>query len=178
MVVGSLGAPVDPGLAGALGVAAARALEAALIARTRRWAAAVAPGRAYEATTGGGAWAALQADPDIPPDAPVLLVAPDVPALGEHHARTALADLEAGVEIVVAPSNDGSPFLLAFPRVDAVLLDLAGLPFSELAAAAASRGTSLGMLRAERRLTTHADARALAADPLADPELLALLASG
>ena len=39
----------------------------------------------------------------------------------------------------------------------------------------AERGVTLGMLRHERRLASAADARALAIDPFAPPDLAALL---
>jgi hypothetical protein len=106
----------------------------------------------------------------------VLLAAPDVPALGAHHAAAALADLEAGALVAVAPSTDGRPFLVALPRLDLELLELALGPFEALAAAALARGGGLGMLRSERRLVTPGDARALAADPLAPPGPAAVLA--
>ena len=39
----------------------------------------------------------------------------------------------------------------------------------------AERGVTLGLLRHERRLTSAGDARALAIDPLAPPDLAALV---
>lgn len=108
-------------------------------------------------------------------EGPVLLAAPDVPALGAHHAAAALADLAEGALAAFAPSTDGRPFLVALPRLDPELLDLALGPFEPLAAAALAAGGSLGMLRSERRLVTPGDARALAADPLAPAGLAAVL---
>ena len=70
MIVGSLAAPHDPGLDELLGSDGARALRAELAARARRWAADVAPGRAFEATTLGAAEAALAGH-----GGPVLLAA-------------------------------------------------------------------------------------------------------
>lgn len=136
------------------------------MARARRWVAEVADGEAYEATSPLMATAALRAH-----TGPVLLVAADVPALGAHHAAAALADLADGLDVVYAPSTDGSPFLLALPRADPALLDRLGGGFEALAAAAAESGGGIGMLRSERRLVGPADARALAADPGA-PEAL------
>ena len=104
-------------------------------------------------------------------DGPVLLVAHDVPALDARHAAAALGDLAEGLEVVYAPSMDGSPFLLALARPDPELLDLLGAGFDALAAVATARGGGIGMLRSERRLVSPADARALAADPAA-PEAL------
>ncbi len=104
-------------------------------------------------------------------DGPVLLVAHDVPALDARHAAAALDDLAEGCDVVYAPSIDGSPFLLALARPNPELLDLLGAGFDALAAAATAHGGGIGMLRAERRLVSPADARALAADPVA-PEAL------
>lgn len=108
----------------------------------------------------------------------MLLVAADVPGLDERLAAQALADLRDGAGAVVAPSTDGSPFLFGLPTLDLELLDLMigadtlDVGFGTIVAAAAERGDGLGMLRAERRLVSAADARALAADPRADEELL------
>ncbi len=165
MILASLGAPADPGLEALLGPGPAEALRDELVARARRWVAAVAPGRAFEATSPFMAAAALRDH-----DGPVLLVAGDVPALGPEHAAAALDDLAEGYEGVYGPSVDGSPFLLALPRPDAELLDRLGEGFDALAQAAA-RGGGIGLLSAERRLVTPADARALASDPVA-PEAL------
>jgi len=137
------------------------------VARARRWVAAVAPGRAFEATSAMMAAAALREHAG-----PVLLVAHDVPTLGPAHAAAALEDLAEGLDVVYAPSTDGSPFLLALPTPDPELLDLLGEGFDSFAQAAAARGGGIGMLRSERRLVTPADARALAADPAAPEELV------
>ncbi len=162
----SLAAPATPELKALLGPPAAAALHDELVARARRWVAAVAPGRAFEATSTLMAGAALRDHAG-----PVLLVAPDVPALGAAHAADALDDLADGVAIVLAPTSDGSPFLLGLPRPDPALLELAGQGFEVLAGSAAVRAGGFGLLRAERRLASRADALALAADPVA-PEAL------
>jgi hypothetical protein len=171
IVVAALAAPHDPALDELLGADASAGLRAELLARARRWAAAAAPEHAFEATTIAAAAAAL-------PDhvGPVLLVAPDVPSLGAHHAASALEDLADGLEIVFAPATDGLPFLLAFSSVEHELLDLAASSFEALATTVRTHASGLGMLRAERRLVTPADARALAADPVAPPELTTFLA--
>jgi hypothetical protein len=109
-------------------------------------------------------------------DGPVLLVAPDVPGLSAVHRAGALDDLRAGVLLSTAASDDGTPFLVALSRPDPRLLAVIGAPFEEVGAAAVALGGELGMLRTERRLTSVADARAVLADPLAPPELRALLA--
>ena len=150
-----------------LGAGPAAALRGELVSRARRWAAGVAPGRAFEATSSFMAAAALRGH-----DGPVLLIADDVPALDRAHATTALEDLRHGLDVVFAPSTDSSPFLLALHGPDPELFDLLGEGFEVLAAAAADRGGGIGMLRSERRLVTPADARALAADPLAPEELV------
>ena len=105
-----------------------------------------------------------------------MLVAPDVPGLSAHHLAAARDDLAAGVLLTSAPSNDGTPFVVALARPAPELLALVGAPFEDVAAAALNLGGELGMLRAERRLATLADALAMRADPLAPPELRDLLA--
>jgi hypothetical protein len=171
VIVGSLGAPHDPGLDELLGADGARELRAALAARARRWAAAVAPDRAFEATTLGAAEAALSGH-----DGPVLLAAPDVPALDPALARTALEDLAAGCEIALGAAHDARPYILAVPRPDPGLMALVERSLGGgVLGAFAERGVTLGMLRHERRLASAADARALAIDPLAPADLAALV---
>ncbi|HEU4979361.1 MAG TPA: hypothetical protein VFT42_10730, partial [Solirubrobacteraceae bacterium] len=74
--MGELAAAPDPALGALLGEAVAERLEVEMAARARRWAAAVAPGRAFEATSFAAAEAAVHGH-----DGPLLLAAPDVPAL-------------------------------------------------------------------------------------------------
>jgi glycosyltransferase A (GT-A) superfamily protein (DUF2064 family) len=109
-------------------------------------------------------------------DGPVVLVAPDVPALGAAHRDAIRADLAAGVLLSSAATGDGTPFLMALSSAGPELLALIGVPFNDLVAAAMERGGELGMLRAERRLASVGDGHALLADPLTPPELRALLA--
>ena len=112
-------------------------------------------------------------------EGPVLLVAPDVPRLDATLATAALADLEAGCALALAPATDARPYLLAIaPAVRADVLALLGdtdrhrdTLFGEV-----SKLGEVGLLRSERRLVTPADARALAADPLAPAPLRALAA--
>lgn len=170
MVLGALAAPADDELAAILGREGAEALREELAARARRWAAAVAPDRAFEATSVEAAAAALHGH-----SGPVLFAAFDVPSLDERHARAALDDLAAGARIAVAPSNDGAPFLVAIESVVQDLLDLVLTPFEGAMQAGRALGGEFGLLRSERRLVTPGDARALLADPLAPPELKALL---
>ena len=155
-----------------LGEDGAVALRHALVARARRWAAAVAPDVAFEATSGGAVSVALHDH-----DGPVLVASWDVPGLDVGLAEAALADLEAGAALSFAPAMDGRPYLVAMPAVDHELLEeLAdGHPDRLFARATAAEG-GMGMLRSERRLVSAADARALAADPLAPEDLVALLA--
>jgi hypothetical protein len=171
VIVGSLAAPHDPGLDELLGADGARALRAELAARARRWAANVAPGRAFEATTLGAAEAALAGH-----SGPVLLAAPDVPALDERLARIALDDLAAGCDIALGAAHDARPYILAVPRPDPELLAIAERSLDGgVLSAFAERGVTLGLLREERRLASAADARALAIDPSSPPDLAALV---
>ena len=106
----------------------------------------------------------------------MLLAAPDVPALDARLARAALEDLAAGCDIALGAAHDARPYLLAVPRPDPDLLALAERALDGgVLGAFAERGITLGMLRHERRLASAADARALAIDPLAPPELAALV---
>jgi hypothetical protein len=170
-VVEALAAPADPELAVLLGDDGARRLAGALRARARAWATAVAPGNAYEATSLDAAAVAVHGH-----EGPLLLAAPDVPALDVAVARVALDDLAAGCDVVLGVAHDALPYLVALPRPDDRLIEIASsgftggvLPrFGEL-------GLSLGMLAHHRRLATAADARAFALDPLTPRDLAELL---
>lgn len=171
VVLASLAAPLDPGLDELLGAEVADALRAALAARARRWAAAIAPDVAFEATTAGAASAALHGH-----EGPVLLASWDVPGLDAELGRLALEDLAHGTFVTVAPAMDGRPFLIGLPRVDHELFELVeGTDHNALFSRAAEHEHGMGMLRSERRLVSAADVRALAADPLAPADLLAAL---
>jgi hypothetical protein len=142
-----------------------------LQARARRWAAEVAPDRAYEATTLHAAAAAVHDH-----EGPLLLAAPDVPALDVAVAHVALDDLAAGCDIVIGVAHDALPYLVALPRLDDALLEFAAAGFSGgILPMFGERGLTLGMLAHHRRLATAADARAFALDPLTPPDLAALL---
>jgi len=107
---------------------------------------------------------------------PVLLAAPDVPALDVAVARVALDDLAAGCDVVIGVAHDALPYLIALPRLDDDLVALAVAGFSGgILPAFGERGVTLGMLAHHRRLATAADARAFALDPLTPPDLAALL---
>jgi hypothetical protein len=171
VIVGALAAPHDPELEALLGAEVLGRLRGELAARARRWAAAVAPGHAFEATSLDAAMAALHGHAG-----PVLLAAPDVPGLDPTLAGAALADLAHGCDLAIGVTHDARPFVIAAPRPDADLLELGFAPLAGgLPTTFAERGLTFGMLRHERRLATAADARALAIDPRAPLELASLL---
>jgi hypothetical protein len=165
-------------------------------ANAGHWAVATAsPGLAFAsvrvpAALVEGAVAFDEPEPDGLPDAllgalpghdgPVLLVAPDVPRLDDRLAAAALADLAAGCALTFAPATDARPFLLGLRGADPQLLSLVAARGrrDEVLAAAIELGGEVGLLRSERRLVTRGDARALAIDPLAPPELAPLLGRG
>lgn len=171
IVLYELAAPRDPALEAALGPEHAQALRDDLALTARRFAARVAPDRAFEATTVGAAAVALHDHAG-----PVLLVAPDLPRLDERLAAAALTDLADGALVVMAPTYDGSPYLVAVPSAEPDVLALAATTFDALAGDPRLAADGVGMLRTERRLVTVEDAHAYAADPLADPVLLGHLA--
>jgi hypothetical protein len=145
-----------------------------LWARARRWAAAVAPDRAFEATSLAAAAAAVHGH-----DGPLLLAAPDVPALDVAVAQVALEDLASGCDVVVGVAHDALPYLVALPRLDDALLELAAAGFTGgILPVFAEAGVTLGMLAHHRRLASAADVRAFALDPLTPPDLAALLPAG
>ncbi len=170
VVLDALGAPTDPELDRAVGPGAAQRLRRELRAVARRWAAGLAPGRAFEATSGAAAAVALGGHAGS-----VVLVAPDIPALGPAHARSVLEDLAAGTGLAIGSAHDGRPYLIVLGAFDADLVERAGEGWEALMAAAAERELGVAMLRPERRLATAADARALALDPLAPAGLVAQL---
>lgn len=171
VVLDTLGVPADDDLAGVLGADAAGAVRAEVRAAARRWAARLAPGRAFEATSPGAAVAALDGH-----RGPVVLVAPDIPLLGPEHERSIRADLAAGAGLLVGSAHDARPYLVVLAEHDPALVERAGAGWEELMAAARERGLAVAMIRHERRLASAADARALALDPLAPPELVERLA--
>jgi hypothetical protein len=107
---------------------------------------------------------------------PLLLAAPDVPALDVAVAHQALADLQAGCDVVIGVAHDALPYLIAVPRPDDELIALAATGFAGgVLQAFSDRGLTLGMLAHHRRLSSAADARAFALDPLTPPDIAALL---
>lgn len=145
----------------------AAALREAMAARARRWASAVAPDAAFEATSLAAAAVALHDH-----GGPVLLVAPDVPLLDAALAGDALDDLAGECDVTVGVAHDGRPYLIAAREV--ALLDELDDPTSWIAVFG-TRGLRMGMLRSERRLRSAIDVQALAVDPTAPAELLPLL---
>jgi hypothetical protein len=101
--------------------------------------------------------------------AALLILRADAPLTAAAHVLVALDDLADGVAVAIGPALDGSAYLLAAAPgaalPDGALGDL-GLQAVFAAAAAAGGELVMGLLRAERRLRTPADARALLADPL------------
>lgn len=170
VVLDSLGTRPDPELDRAVGPGAAQRLRRELRAVARRWAAALAPGHAFEATSAAAAALALQGH-----EGPVVLVAPDIPALGPAHARAVLDDLHVGTGLAVGSAHDGLPYLVVLAIADPGLLGRVADGWEALMGAAAERDISVAMVRPERRLVTAADARALALDPLAPDGLVAQL---
>jgi hypothetical protein len=168
VVLDALAAPRRPDLRDRLGADADDALRGALRERARAWAREAGAGLApLELAAAAELPAAVGAH-----DGPVVMIAPDVPALGPAHLAAARSDLAAGVLLSSAATGDGTPFLVALSRPEPELLALIGAPFNDLLAIA----VRLGMIRAERRLASLADSRALVVDPLTPPDLQALLA--
>jgi hypothetical protein len=90
----------------------------------------------------------------------------------------ALEDLAAGCDVVFGVAHDALPYILAVANLDHELLALVEGSYRDgVLAAFAQRDVVLGMLRHERRLASAADARALAIDPAAPPELAELVRS-
>lgn len=170
MLVDALCAEPDRELESLMGAAGAAGLREALRGRARRWAHDVAPGLAWEATTLDAAAAATHDHAGA-----LLLAGWDVPRLSARLAEAAVSDLRAGCAVSFAPATDGRPFLVALPGPAAEAFALVPERYENLAEAFAAAGGPIGLLPAERRLATAADARALLADPLAPAELTDIL---
>ena len=99
-----------------------------------------------------------------------------MPALDQRLARAALEDLAAGCDLALGAAHDARPYILAVARPDPELLALVERSLDGgVLSAFAERGVTLGLLRHERRLASAGDARALAIDPLAPLDLVALV---
>jgi hypothetical protein len=171
VILDALAAQRDPALRERLGADADDALSAALRHRARAWAREAGGGDEPLELASAEALRGALGDHD----GPVVMVAPDVPALGPHHLTAVRDDLAAGVLLSTASTGDGTPFLVALSRPVPELLALVGAPFDDLLAAAVAHDRELGMIRTERRLASVGDAQALRGDPLTPPDLRALL---
>lgn len=171
VVLDALAAPPDPALRAALGPELHDVLRATLRRRVLAWARAAGGGTCLEAREAQELPGLLSGH-----DGSVAVVAPDVPVIDDDVLAGALDDLAAGVTFALAPSVDGSPYLVVLDRPDPEMLLQIGQDLDRsVIGAVMERGGSFGMLRAERRLATLSDARALRADPLAPVELKVLL---
>ncbi|MET0603697.1 MAG: hypothetical protein ABW167_17060 [Baekduia sp.] len=171
VVLDALAAPIEPALRAWLGPGADDALQAALREHALAWARAAGEGaEPLQLVT-----AAELPDAVAGHDGPVVLVAPDVPALAPVHLAAVRDDLADGVLLSSAATGDGTPFLIALSHPEPELLALVGASFNDVLSTAARLGGTLGMLRAERRLSSVGDARALQVDPLTPHDLRALL---
>ena len=201
---GEVHRPLEP----LLGVERALALHVTLLAHTAAWAHAVAPGGvhvAHDPPDGGPEVRPLVGqDATLFPqkgdgiaarladavarvfarhEGPLLIVWPDLPRLGSDHAAAAIADLEAGCDVVLGPAIDGGLYLIAVARPSPRLFGLPEQiwrsPDALAIAVSAVREVELevGILRAERTLHRPADVRAMLADPLV-PDWLARVLRG
>jgi rSAM/selenodomain-associated transferase 2/rSAM/selenodomain-associated transferase 1 len=170
-------------------------IQAALVERTARWAAAVAPGAAYVALDGPaalppGATALRQSHGHLGErlerataevwsrhSGPLLVVGVDT-RLTAAHAEAALDRLASGADAVFGPALDGGYWLVALARpapelfttIDPVAWGGPDVLALSLAAARAA-GLSVATLEPERDLDTPADAEALRDDPELGPLL-------
>ena len=115
------------------------------------------------------------------PVGPLLLAGAAVPRLGPGHAAAALADLAEGCDATFGPALAGGFYLagLAAPHAEVLILDAQAWHGPQLLTAVIARahahGLEVGLLRYERELLEPLDARALLADPLAPPDVVAAL---
>jgi uncharacterized protein len=186
-----------------LGAEGCARLQAVLVARAAAWAAAT--GDAYVVFTPEDAReeiAALAPDATLLPQGegslgdrlaaafrdvlaqhpgPALLVGVDTPQLGPAHAEAALGDLEDGIDVTLGPASDGGYYLVGLREPRDAVFDLPAELWGgadvlvRTLEAAGNAGLSLAMLRSERDLDDESDARAMLADPLTPPEIVAVL---
>lgn len=112
---------------------------------------------------------------------PVLLIGVDAPQLTAVHAEMALDDLRNGCGVTFGAATDGGYYLVGVnDRHD----ELFALPTEAWGGpdvlrlsleAAAGAGLEFGMLRSERDLDEPDDVRALLADPMSPPDIVAVL---
>jgi rSAM/selenodomain-associated transferase 1 len=114
---------------------------------------------------------------------PALLVGVDTPQLSDAHAEGALDDLRDGVDVTVGPAADGGYYLIGLREPNDAVFDLDASLWGgsqvlvKTLEAVARAGLTFAMLRSERDLDDEADARAMLADPLTPPEIVAVLSS-
>lgn len=112
---------------------------------------------------------------------PLLVAGTAVPRLSAAHAAAALADIAEGCHATFGPALDGGFYLagLSGPRAGVFALppeewDAPGL-LNTVLARAREFELELGLLRYERELRRPLDVSALLADPLAPPDVVAVL---
>jgi hypothetical protein len=99
-----------------------------------------------------------------------------VPALDAGIARVALDDIAAGCDVSIGLAHDARPYLIAVARPDEALVAIGARGFEGgLLPAFAEHDVVVGMLAPHRRLTSAADVRAFALDPMTDAGLAGLL---
>jgi glycosyltransferase A (GT-A) superfamily protein (DUF2064 family) len=114
---------------------------------------------------------------------PALLVGVDVPHLGDAHAEGALDDLRDGIDVTVGPSANGGYYLIGLREPHDAVFDLDASVWGgsqvlvKTLEVAARAGLTFAMLRSERHLDDEADARAMLADPLTPPDVVAALSA-
>lgn len=103
---------------------------------------------------------------------PTLIVWPDLAQFTEAHATAALADLQAGADVVIGPAFDGGFYLVGVNRPISALFSLPEMAWrgadsmAMVLHAAVKAGLDVGLLRIERALHRPADVRAVLADPM------------
>jgi glycosyltransferase A (GT-A) superfamily protein (DUF2064 family) len=196
-----------PSLEPLLGPGGCARLQAALVARAARWAAAsgvpyvaFAPGDARDEIAAlvpqearllaqgeghrGERLARAFARVSEEHGGPVVVVGTDQPALAGSHAWAAADDLRAGIDVTLGPATAGGYYLLGAQRFDPALFALDGGAWNtgEVMAltlrSLTEAGLSLGLLRSERDLDRPADAAALLADPCAPDDIRQALQAG
>ena len=187
-----------------LGRSAVARLDAVLLRRAAAWAARATPGAAFVAlapgagddaapvagvecfaasgTTAAERLAAAVQQVFAAGCAPVIVVRPDFPRLGDYHAHAALEDLRDGCDVVLGVAVGGGLYLLGMAEPQPRLFALAGGDedgeTTRRNAREVTEGLELevGMLHYERALVGPADVLALLADPLAPEDVTQALA--
>ena len=155
VVLDTLAAPLDPDFDTAVGLGAAPRLRRELRAIALRWAAAIAPDRAFEANSPGAAMAALDGY-----DGPLVLVAPDVPWLAEAMRGPCSAISAAASGSSSAPATTRARSWSGSPLPTSELSSWPAARWKSCSAPPRERELAMAMIRHERRLASAADARA------------------